>query len=266
MEQRLALFDERPGRLAVILGQTRPRLVPGLEIEQLGERATLGGVHVAFNVAVGDPRPAGETPGQAEGLRFELRVRYHAVDEPDRERARRVEQLGREVELARAGGAHQARQEVGAAEVARVADPREGGGELRRVRRDAEVAGQSQRETSIRARSCCARSSSEPPAPSVPSAIALTSPPAQKARPAPVSTTAPISGAPARRASAASIASSIGRDIAFSRSGRFIVRIATPSFTCSRKSIASPPGPRLLARALNCSESVRPGATVRIVP
>ena len=57
------------------------------------------------------------------------------------------------------------------------------------------------------------------PSPSRPSAMALTSPPAQKPRPAPVTTTTPTSGSVARRGRASSRASSISRDMALSRVG-----------------------------------------------
>src|SRR5262245_25938599 len=94
------------------------------------------------------------------------------------------------------------------------------------------------------ARSDCALSS-KVPLNSRPSAIALTSPPAQNPRPAPVSTTAPTSASSARRGSASSSPSSIGRDMAFSRSGRLRVSTATPSLIVSSRSwfIALPPSP-----------------------
>ncbi len=59
--------------------------------------------------------------------------------------------------------------------------------------------------------------------------IAVTSPPAQKPRPAPVSTMQPTPGSPAQRSSAAIAVSIIDCDSAFSRSGRFMVSVATPS-------------------------------------
>ena len=56
-------------------------------------------------------------------------------------------------------------------------------------------------------------------------------------------TTQPTSGSSARRGRASSRASSIGRDMALSRSGRLRVSTATPSFTVSSKSvvIGAPP-------------------------
>src|SRR5947207_4527138 len=96
----------------------------------------------------------------------------------------------------------------------------------------------SQRETSILSRRPWALSSSVSPPNSRPSAMALTSPPAQKPRPAPVTTTTPTLPSSARRGSASSSASSIAPDIALSRSGRFSVRVATPSLTDSSRSWA----------------------------
>ena len=94
----------------------------------------------------------------------------------------------------------------------------------------------SQRETSICERSAWAFSSSVVPPNSRPSAMALTSPPAQKPRPAPVRTMTPTSASSASRGSASSIASSISPDIALRRSGRLRVSVATPSFTDSSSS------------------------------
>src|SRR5262245_33504962 len=86
-------------------------------------------------------------------------------------------------------------------------------------------------------RSCCAFSSIVVPPNSFPSAMALTSPPAQKPRLAPVSTTTPTAESSASRCSASSIAPSMGPDSAFSRSGRFIVSTAMPSLTVSSSSV-----------------------------
>src|SRR6266849_1272047 len=104
----------------------------------------------------------------------------------------------------------------------------------------------SHREVSIFARRPCALSSIVSPPNSRPSAMALTSPPAQKPRPAPVSTTTPTSGSEARRSRETSMASSISPDMALSRSGRFMVRTATPSLTVSSRSLVmdEPSGPR----------------------
>ena len=57
----------------------------------------------------------------------------------------------------------------------------------------------------------------------------FTSPPAQKAPPAPVSTSAPTSEATSASAIAAISPSIIGVDIALRRSGRFSVMVITPS-------------------------------------
>jgi hypothetical protein len=74
------------------------------------------------------------------------------------------------------------------------------------------------------------------------SPIAVTSPPAQKPRPAPVTTMQPTSASSAQRSSAAIAASSIGRERAFSRSGRLSVRTATPSLIATIRSAPSSPG------------------------
>src|SRR5215813_1437781 len=95
----------------------------------------------------------------------------------------------------------------------------------------------SRREVSMLERSCCAFSSMVVPPNSVPSAMALTSPPAQKPRPAPVNTTTPTAVSSASRCSASSMTPSMGCDRAFSRSGRFIVSTAMPSLMVSSSSV-----------------------------
>src|SRR5262245_45684762 len=96
----------------------------------------------------------------------------------------------------------------------------------------------SRREISMFERRECAIASSEPSPRGRSSTIALTSPPEQKARPAPVSTTAPTLRSPAMRESACSMRSIITGETAFRRSGRFIVSSATPSEIDSSSSSA----------------------------
>jgi hypothetical protein len=67
--------------------------------------------------------------------------------------------------------------------------------------------------------------------------IVLTSPPAQKPRPAPVMTTAPTSGSPLSRCSASPKPVSIAGENAFSRSGRLSVSQAIPSSVVSKRSV-----------------------------
>src|SRR5262245_416832 len=68
--------------------------------------------------------------------------------------------------------------------------------------------------------------------------MALTSPPAQKARPAPVNTTTPTAASWASLGSASSKAWSMDGERAFRRSGRLRVSTATPSLTTSSRSSA----------------------------
>ena len=77
------------------------------------------------------------------------------------------------------------------------------------------------------------------PAPvSPPVAMPFTSPPAQNAPPAPVSTTHPTSSATSTSARTLANDSFISLDMALRRSGRFMVSVATPSsITASRSSV-----------------------------
>jgi hypothetical protein len=68
-------------------------------------------------------------------------------------------------------------------------------------------------------------------------AIVFTSPPAQKPRPAPVTTIAPTSALLPKRCSASPKASSIDGENAFSRSGRLRVNQAIPSSAVSSRSV-----------------------------
>ena len=65
--------------------------------------------------------------------------------------------------------------------------------------------------------------------------MALTSPPAQKPRPAPVSTMQPTAGSVATRSRVSMARSMMSCDSAFSRSGRFIVSSAMPSRISTRR-------------------------------
>src|SRR5204862_1604084 len=132
-EDRLALVHERLRGFAMVLGLAAPRVVPRLEVEQLRERAALGRIHVALHVAVGDARAARQPRGERQRLLLEAGVGNHAIDEAEGLRLRRVDDVGRVIELARLRGADELGEVEAAAEVARVAHAREGGGETRAV-------------------------------------------------------------------------------------------------------------------------------------
>src|SRR5215831_713709 len=83
------------------------------------------------------------------------------------------------------------------------------------------------RETSIRERRWAVASAALRCS-RAPSAMLLTSPPAQKARPAPVSTTTLTAGSPANRGRPSSSPCMIDVDSAFIRSGRLKVSVAIP--------------------------------------
>ena len=74
------------------------------------------------------------------------------VHEAEPPRFLRVDDVRGEVQFARLGRADQVRQEIGAAVVAREADPRERGRELRILGRDSDVAGQGERQAAARGR------------------------------------------------------------------------------------------------------------------
>src|SRR5690348_5030823 len=75
-----------------------------------------------------------------------------------------------------------------------------------------------------------------PPGPAGEAAMLLTSPPAQKAPPAPVSTTQPTVSSVSTWASTAAMADSMACEKAFRRSGRFMVITATPPSMSARRS------------------------------
>src|SRR5918994_1278000 len=145
-ENRLALVDEGLRSFAVVLGEAGAGMVPGLEVEAVLERAGLGSVHVALHVAQGHARSSRQARRQRLGFLLEPGVGDDAVDQAQRQRLRRVHDFRRVVELARLGGADELGQEPATSEIARVAYPRERGGEARRVGRDAQIASQGQRQ------------------------------------------------------------------------------------------------------------------------
>src|SRR5207237_6703183 len=73
----LARLDEGARGFAMVLGEARARVVPGLEVETVLQRAGLGRVHVALHVAERDARTMGEPGGEGLGLLVEPRVRHH---------------------------------------------------------------------------------------------------------------------------------------------------------------------------------------------
>src|SRR5579863_1479042 len=82
-----------------------------------------------------------------------------------------------------------------------------------------------------------AASSDRPgPGPAGVAAMLLTSPPAQKAPPAPVSTTQPTASSVSTWARTAAMADSMAWEKAFRRSGRFMVITATPPSISARRS------------------------------
>src|SRR6516225_4458111 len=99
------------------------------------------------------------------------------------------------------------------------------------------------------------RASSDGPAPFPRSADAaamfLTSPPAQKAPPAPVSTTQPTASSASTWARTAPRADTMPWEKAFRRSGRFMVITATPSSTSARRS-SVPVSSALMSAFLAC--------------
>src|ERR1700730_16078390 len=125
-EDRCALFDECLGRLAVILGAACQHLVGRLQVEELGQPATLGAVQVALHQAEGDLRALRQRTGEFHCGVGELIAWYDAVYEAEGQGLFGVDGAPGEIELARFGGPDEPGQKVAAAEIAGEADPDEG--------------------------------------------------------------------------------------------------------------------------------------------
>src|SRR5438270_13473917 len=97
-KHRLALLHERPRRFLVILGPAGRDLAFRFAIEQLGERAVLGGVEILLHAAKRDARAPREFLRERKSGGAKLRVGRDAVDDAERERLRGVERLGGEIE------------------------------------------------------------------------------------------------------------------------------------------------------------------------
>src|SRR3989442_8969401 len=89
-EDGLALLHEGLDRLAVVVGHATAGVMPGLEVEQVLERAALGRVEVPVHVAAGDPRSPPEPRRQRHRLLLEPRARNHPIDEAELQRLGRV--------------------------------------------------------------------------------------------------------------------------------------------------------------------------------
>ncbi len=94
-EHRLALFDERLHRLAMIRGHGGADQPFGFVIARRGEIEQQGFVEIVFHVAQSDGRAFGDRFGQRKGFGLKLVVRHHAVDKADGFAARRVDLVGR---------------------------------------------------------------------------------------------------------------------------------------------------------------------------
>src|SRR5580693_2020732 len=104
---------------------------------------------------------------------------------------------------------------------------------------------------------------SSPRSPGGAAAMLLTSPPAQKAPPAPVSTTQPTASSLSTWARTAPRADTMAWENAFRRSGRFMVITATPSSISARRSsvpVSSAVMPPFLASEANPADHPWPAA------
>ena len=120
----------------MVLGHAAARLVLGFEVEHGLERLGLGGEQVALHVAERDARPVGDAARQRHRLGRNSVVGHDLVDDAEPTGLLGVDQVGGEIELARLGGADQPGQAPGAAVIAGIADPGEGGAEPRRFAGD----------------------------------------------------------------------------------------------------------------------------------
>ena len=83
VECRLALLDERLGRLLVVLGLSGADVMGGLHVEALAELAVHGAVEVLLHVAVGHGRPGGQPTGPLGHLVVECLDREDRVDDAE---------------------------------------------------------------------------------------------------------------------------------------------------------------------------------------
>src|SRR6516165_3936131 len=115
---RRTFFDERSRCFFMIVGTTGLDLAPRLEIKQLSERTGFRGVEVLLHQRESDPRTARELLRELHGRREQIGVGNHPIDHSQCEGLRRIQRLGRVVELARPAGANEFGEKVAAAKIA----------------------------------------------------------------------------------------------------------------------------------------------------
>ena len=126
----------------MVLRHAAPHHPRRLGIEHVRQAAFLGHLHVALHVAVGDTRTARQLPRERHRFRLQRRVRDPPRREAEGNDAVGIQDLRREVELPRQGGAEEAGEKVAAAEIAGETDLCEGRGHPRRVADHPQVAGE----------------------------------------------------------------------------------------------------------------------------
>src|SRR5215470_11033644 len=95
----LSFFHERAYALFVIFGHSTAQVRFGLAVEHRSEICRRREVHIGFHIAVARQRAMGDSRGDFCGLRREILMRDHAVDQADAMGLRRVDDFGEEKQL-----------------------------------------------------------------------------------------------------------------------------------------------------------------------
>ena len=107
LEGGFALFQERLDRLAMVVGAAGHGLAPRLAIEQFAELMRDREVEIRFHVGIRDSGAVGDSLGGRVQVIAERRSRRDPVHQANAQRLVGADDIGKEIEFARLGGADQ---------------------------------------------------------------------------------------------------------------------------------------------------------------
>ena len=112
MENGCAFFYECTRRFFVVIGHAAPSMVPGFEIENIGESAGFRRIKVLFHIAKSDLWAVGYLFCKLVCYSFQIFIGGNSVDDSQFKGALCVKQSRGEVEFSGFGSADQASQKV----------------------------------------------------------------------------------------------------------------------------------------------------------
>ena len=126
----------------MIIGTAGFDLMPSLEVEKLSESTVFRGIEVLLHQSERDARTSRQLPREQHRGIDEFSVGYHPIDYSEGKGLRGIQRVGCVVEFTRLAGTDKFGEKITAAKVAGKPDIRESGHKARRLRGDAQIAGE----------------------------------------------------------------------------------------------------------------------------